>query len=152
MIKQCCVAGPTLHRLARRLPRVTASILPAAVLVFLPKCPLCLAAWLTVATGVSFSMMDVVWVCASIVLVCVAALVPVIWRRSFGGVSAFFVDCTEVPQSVWTSTKGQAMGSGPVIGQPCHRRVPFNPKRIGSNLESEPSQAHHPVGRHPYRA
>ncbi len=36
------------------MSRVTASILPAAVLAFLPKCPLCLAAWLTVATGVSF--------------------------------------------------------------------------------------------------
>jgi hypothetical protein len=88
MTKQCCVVGPARHRLARRLSRVTASILPAAVLVFLPKCPLCLAAWLTVATGVSFSAAGAAWVRASIVLLWVAALAPVIWRRVFGGASA----------------------------------------------------------------
>src|SRR5262245_19828774 len=30
---------------------MTASILPGALLVLLPKCPLCLAAWLTLAIG-----------------------------------------------------------------------------------------------------
>jgi hypothetical protein len=66
----------------RRLSRVTASILPAAVLVLLPKCPLCLAAWLTVATGVSFSAASAAWVRASILLLCVAALLPMLWRRA----------------------------------------------------------------------
>jgi hypothetical protein len=57
MKQQCCNTrgGPASHRLARRISAVTASILPAAALVLLPKCPLCLAAWLTVMTGVGFS-------------------------------------------------------------------------------------------------
>jgi hypothetical protein len=47
---QCCTGGgPS----ARRLSGAAASILPGAVLVLLPKCPLCLAAWLTVVTGIA---------------------------------------------------------------------------------------------------
>jgi hypothetical protein len=88
MTRQCCVAAPAPHRLVRRLSRVTASILPAAVLVFLPKCPLCLATWLTVATGVSFSAADAAWVRVSFVLLCIAAVAPVIWSRALGGASA----------------------------------------------------------------
>ena len=48
MIAQCCAGGGPSRRLARRLSGAAASILPGAVLALLPKCPLCLAAWLTV--------------------------------------------------------------------------------------------------------
>jgi len=53
MIAQCCAGGGPSRRLARRFYGAAASILPGAVLVLLPKCPLCLAAWLTVATGIA---------------------------------------------------------------------------------------------------
>lgn len=43
----CCMGG------TRRLLKPASSLLPAALLVLLPKCPLCLAAWLTLATGLS---------------------------------------------------------------------------------------------------
>ena len=58
---QCCLAGRGPHAFARRLSKATASILPAALLMLMPKCPLCLAAWLTVATGVSFSATGAAW-------------------------------------------------------------------------------------------
>ena len=80
MTAPCCLNA---HRLARRFSSFTASILPTAVLVFLPKCPLCLAAWLTVATGVSFSAGAAAWLRVIIVLLCLAALTPIICRRAF---------------------------------------------------------------------
>lgn len=55
MTGQCCMGGPASRRSVRRLPKLAASILPGIVMVLLPKCPLCLAAWLTVATGIGFS-------------------------------------------------------------------------------------------------
>ena len=82
------MAGRAPGRLARRLSGVIASIPPAAVLVLLPKCPLCLAAWLTVATGIGFSATGAAWVSAMLVVSWVAAVAlafaPIVWRRVFG--------------------------------------------------------------------
>jgi hypothetical protein len=38
----------------RRLAGGAASLLPGALLVLLPKCPLCLAAWIAACTGLAF--------------------------------------------------------------------------------------------------
>jgi hypothetical protein len=88
MTRQCCVGGPASRRLARRLSRAAASILPGAALVLLPKCPLCLAAWLTVVTGIGFSETGVAWVRGLSVVCCFASVVfaaaPIIRRRAFG--------------------------------------------------------------------
>jgi hypothetical protein len=83
MIGQCCIAGRAPHPLARRLSVATASILPGALLVLLPKCPLCLAAWLTAATGVSFSAAGAAWLRGSMVLLWIAVLGLMIWH-AFG--------------------------------------------------------------------
>jgi hypothetical protein len=86
----------TAHCCARRVSGVTASILPGALLVLLPKCPLCFAAWLTLATGVSFSEAGAVWLRGSIVVFWIVALASTIKyvagaplsRRAFSRVSA----------------------------------------------------------------
>jgi hypothetical protein len=83
MTGQCCVGGRASRQLARPLSRAAASILPGAVLVCLPKCPLCLAAWLTVVTGVGFSAAGAAWVPRLLVVFWVAAVAPP-RRRSFG--------------------------------------------------------------------
>ena len=56
-----------MSRRFRRLTRAVAAILPAAALTVLPKCPLCLAAWLTLATGMSFSVTGAAWLRASLI-------------------------------------------------------------------------------------
>jgi hypothetical protein len=65
MTAPCCV---------RRVSGVTASILPGALLAILPKCPLCLAGWLTLATGVSFSEAGAAWLRGSLIAFWITAL------------------------------------------------------------------------------
>lgn len=88
MTRRCCMGGPASRRLARRLSTGAGPMLPGAVLVLLPKCPLCLAAWLTVATGVGFEAAGAAWVRGSIVMFWIAAVAftaaPIIRRRAFG--------------------------------------------------------------------
>src|SRR5579883_2515446 len=55
MTGQCCRGEGRSRRLALRLSGAAGSILPGALWVLLPKCPLCLAVWLTTATGVGVS-------------------------------------------------------------------------------------------------
>jgi hypothetical protein len=49
----CCRGEGRSRPLARRLSAAAGSVMPGAALVLLPKCPLCLAAWLTAVTGVA---------------------------------------------------------------------------------------------------
>ena len=92
MAGQCCMGGRPSRRLARRLSAAAASILPGALLVLLPKCPLCLAAWLTVVTGVGFSAAGAAWASGILVMFWVAAValaaVPIIRRRAVGRAAA----------------------------------------------------------------
>ncbi len=85
MIGQCCIAERRPHRVVRRLSTVAGSVLPAVLLMFLPKCPFCFAAWLTVATGIGFTADGAAWVRASILLLWAAMLAGVLWTRVFGG-------------------------------------------------------------------
>jgi hypothetical protein len=84
---QCCLRGGPSRRLARRFSGTTASVSSVAVLLFLPKCPLCLAAWFTVITGVAISATAAEWVRGLIVVFTVAAVVlaaaQIVRRRAF---------------------------------------------------------------------
>ena len=86
MAGQCCVGGAASRRLARRISRAAASVLPGTALVLLPKCPLCLAAWLTAATGIGFSAAGAKWASATLVVFWIAALllvaIPIVRRFS----------------------------------------------------------------------
>jgi hypothetical protein len=86
MAGQCCVSGRPSK--LRPLSKAVASILPAAALALLPKCPLCLAGWLTVATGIGFSATGAAWLRGIFAVLLVAAMAlaaaPIVLRRVFG--------------------------------------------------------------------
>jgi len=86
---QCCRGGPPARGPARKVSRAAASIVPGLLLVFLPKCPLCLAAWLTMVTGVGFTAAGAAWVRGMVVVLWVAAMALttlIVRRRAPGAV------------------------------------------------------------------
>jgi hypothetical protein len=63
------------YKVARRSVETLSWIVPGAILALLPKCPVCLAGYLMMATGVSISVAAAVSVRALLVVVCVGLLV-----------------------------------------------------------------------------
>ena len=62
-------------KVARRSGEMASWIVPGAILVLLPKCPMCFAAYLMIATGISVSVAAAVSLRAFLIVVCVSSLV-----------------------------------------------------------------------------
>ena len=80
----CCHAASqqkTPTRL-RRVREALAWLLPSALLAFAPKCPACLAAYVTLWTGLGLSFSAATWLRWAMLSACVGALLYLIWGRS----------------------------------------------------------------------
>jgi hypothetical protein len=55
-------------------------IAPSVGLVLIPKCPMCVAAYVTMLTGISISVAAASWVRLGMIVLCIAALVVVLTR------------------------------------------------------------------------
>jgi hypothetical protein len=72
-------ARPT--TLARRCATATSWALPTAVLALLPKCPMCVAAYVAAFTGASISIPAASHLRTAAIAVCVASLLFLILRK-----------------------------------------------------------------------
>jgi hypothetical protein len=65
----------------RRGGELAGWIVPSTTLVLLPKCPVCVAAYVAVATGIGISLPAATFVRTMLVAVCVGSLVFISARR-----------------------------------------------------------------------
>lgn len=61
----------------RRGLRIAGTVIPAAVLVLLPKCPACIVAYLAIGTGIGVTISTAAHLRTLLLVVCVACLVYV---------------------------------------------------------------------------
>lgn len=66
--------GPRPSPWLARVARLTRWIVPSAILVLLPKCPLCIAGYVMLATGIGISFTAAVYLQAGFTVLCVASL------------------------------------------------------------------------------
>ena len=88
MARHCCQiktrAGDSVQRPASRLRRggeIAGWIVPGATLALLPKCPVCLAAYVALATGIGISLPTATYLRAVLVALCVVSLLFIAARR-----------------------------------------------------------------------
>lgn len=74
MSNQACCCASSDSPPENRSRRVAACLLPAVGLALVPKCPMCVAAWVSLMTGVSLSLQAASWLRGGMLAVCVGLL------------------------------------------------------------------------------
>jgi len=67
----------TCCRVARRSGAIAAWVVPSAMLALIPKCPVCVAAYVALATGVGISVSAAKYMRTSVIILCIALLLYV---------------------------------------------------------------------------
>ena len=82
-MSDCCHAAGDrkTRKVLRRARDVFAWLVPSVLLVLMPKCPVCLAAYVTLWTGLGLSLVTATWLRVGLLFLCVAALLFLIVER-----------------------------------------------------------------------
>ena len=73
----CCHNGSTRIRPKSKTRRVMATtkwIVPTAILAVMPKCTMCLAAYVALGTGLGISIPVATWIRGGLIVICIASL------------------------------------------------------------------------------
>lgn len=65
----------------KRAGELAGWVIPSATLALLPKCPLCVAAYVALATGIGISFTAAAYLRATLIVLCVLSLVFIAARR-----------------------------------------------------------------------
>lgn len=90
-ISRCCGMNPVsptpasaASNFLRRSGRWAAWSVPSAGLALMPKCPVCLAGYIAVATGIGVPVAAAAWVRWGLMVVCIGSLAYLVVRRIRG--------------------------------------------------------------------
>jgi len=82
MTSCCCkTSQPRSNTRLKKFREICAWVLPNAILVLMPKCPLCLAAYLAVGAGIGLSLRTATDLRWAMLLLCIASLSYLIVTR-----------------------------------------------------------------------
>jgi hypothetical protein len=73
----CCAADAKRGRVGAGVKSLFGWVGPTTILVFMPKCPMCFAAYIAIATGVGISVSLATALRTSLIALCVVALIAV---------------------------------------------------------------------------
>ena len=88
----CCNAAVCKTSWGPRIREVIAWLVPSAILALIPKCPLCLAAYVAVWTGIGLSFTAATYLRWTLLFLCIALLLYLIVKRldRLGAIFGFF--------------------------------------------------------------